>query len=125
MNHSADSEQAPPATVDANAVLAERVSHLYSQLPIGIALTFVIGALATYELWELELSQTVILWWGLVLVVTVASAGLYLAYRRAGRRHARQALAELARDLRARDRRLLGSRGGRPVPLNSNEDACS
>jgi len=48
MNHSADSEQAPPATVDANAVLAERVSHLYSQLPIGIALTFVIGALATY-----------------------------------------------------------------------------
>ena len=62
MNHSADSEQASPATVDANAVLAERVSHLYSQLPIGIALTFVIGALATYELWELELRQTVILW---------------------------------------------------------------
>ena len=84
MNHSADSEQAAPATLDANAVLAERVSHLYSQLPIGIALTFVIGALATYELWEAQLQQLVILWWGFVLIVTVASTGLYFAYRRAG-----------------------------------------
>ena len=122
MNHSADSEQASPATVDANAVLAERVSHLYSQLPIGIALTFVIGALATYELWELELSQTVILWWGLVLVVTLASAGLYLAYRRAGDGpHAKRWLSWLAVCALAIGA-CWGLAAGVLFPLNSNEE---
>jgi PAS domain S-box-containing protein len=122
MNHSADSEQAPPATVDANLVLAERVSHLYSQLPIGIALTFVIGALATYELWELELSQTVILWWGFVLVVTVASAGLYVAYRRAGdRTYAKRWLSWLAICALAIGA-CWGLAAGVLFPLNSNEE---
>ena len=83
MSQQAESEQARPATIDAHAVLAERVSHLYSQLPIGIALTFVIGALASYELWELQLSRWVGVWWGFVVVVTLASAALYVAYRRA------------------------------------------
>jgi PAS domain S-box-containing protein len=82
MSEHAESEPAPPITIDANAVLAERVSHLYSQLPIGIALTFVIGALASYELWELQLSRWVGVWWAFVVVVTVASALLYVAYRR-------------------------------------------
>ena len=83
MNSAAESEQALPAAIDANAVLAERVSHLYGQLPIAIALTFVIGLLATYELWELQLSGLVALWWGFVLVVTAASTLLYVAYQRA------------------------------------------
>src|SRR5688572_29713360 len=83
MSQPAESEQAPPTTIDANAVLAERVAHLYGQLPIGVALTFVIGALASYELWELQLSRWVGVWWGFVVVVTLASAALYVAYRRA------------------------------------------
>jgi PAS domain S-box-containing protein len=83
MNYPAESEQSSPAAIDANAVLAERVSHLYSQLPIGIALTFVIGALVTYELWELALIRLVSVWWGFVLVVTAASTVLYIAYQRA------------------------------------------
>ena len=83
MNYPAETEQPSPAAIDVNAVLAERVSHLYSQLPIGIALTFVIGALVTYELWEQQLSGLVGVWWGFVLVVTVASTLLYIAYQRA------------------------------------------
>jgi PAS domain S-box-containing protein len=91
MNDAAEeTEQVAPSSgtrqqeaVDASTVLGERVAHLYSQLPIGVAMTFVIGALATYELWELQLRRVVLVWWALVLVVTVASAGLYLAYRRA------------------------------------------
>jgi PAS domain S-box-containing protein len=83
MNYPAESEQSSPAAIDANAVLAERVSHLYSQLPIAIALTFVIGALVTSELWELQLIRLVSVWWGFVLVVTAASTLLYIAYQRA------------------------------------------
>src|SRR5262245_39484544 len=82
MSQPAESEQAAPTTIDANAVLAERVSHLYSQLPIGIAMTFVVGLLATYELWELQLSRLVGVWWGFILAVTIASVVLYVAYRR-------------------------------------------
>ena len=59
MSQPEESEQAPATTIDANAVIAERVAHLYSQLPISVALTFVVGLLATYELWELELSRLV------------------------------------------------------------------
>ena len=122
MNHSAESEQAAPTAVDASAVLAERVSHLYSQLPIGIAMTFVIGALATYELWEVQLQQRVILWWGLVLVVTVASAGLYVAYRRAGdRTHAKRWLSWLAVCALAIGA-CWGLAAGVLFPLNSNEE---
>ena len=83
MSQPEESEQAPATTIDANAVIAERVAHLYSQLPISIALTFVVGLLATYELWELELSRLVGIWWGFIVVVTAASAALYAAYRRA------------------------------------------
>jgi PAS domain-containing protein len=98
MSEHAESEPAPPITIDANAVLAERVSHLYSQLPIGIALTFVIGALASYELWELQLSRWVGVWWAFVVVVTVASALLYVAYRRSesSARHGKRWLSWLS-----------------------------
>jgi len=83
MSQPEESEQAPATTIDANAVIAERVAHLYSQLPISVALTFVVGLLATYELWELELSRLVGIWWGFIVVVSAASAALYVAYRRA------------------------------------------
>jgi len=77
------SESRQQEAIDASTVLADRVDHLYSQFPIGVAMTFVIGALATYELWELQLKQVVLIWWALVLLVTVASTALYFAYRRA------------------------------------------
>ncbi|MGH8675415.1 MAG: PAS domain S-box protein, partial [Burkholderiales bacterium] len=122
MNHSADSEQPAPATADGNAVLAERVAQLYNQLPIGIAMTVVIGALATYELWEVQLRQLVILWWGLVLVVTAASALLYFAYRRKGEAtHADRWLSWLAICALAIGV-CWGLAAGVLFPLNSNEE---
>lgn len=67
----------------ADDVLADAVAHLYSQVPFGLVTTFVIGALATYELWDARFKELVLIWWCLVLLVTAASTGLYLAYRRA------------------------------------------
>ncbi|HEX5612669.1 MAG TPA: PAS domain S-box protein, partial [Burkholderiales bacterium] len=81
--------------------MSERVAQLYDQLPIGIAMTFVVGALATYELWEWQLRHQVVAWWVLVLVVVAASVGLLAAYRRRQDAHGRakqwmQALAVCA-----------------------------
>jgi PAS domain S-box-containing protein len=67
---------------DPRAVLADRVDQLYSQMWLGILTTFAIGAIATFEFWELRLRELVLFWWGLVLLITAASAGLLYAYRR-------------------------------------------
>jgi PAS domain S-box-containing protein len=67
---------------DPQLVLADRVDQLYSQLWIGILSTFAIGAIATFEFWEVRLRELVLFWWGLVLLVTAATAGLLYAYRR-------------------------------------------
>ena len=67
---------------DPRAVLADRVDQLYGQMWLGILSTFAIGALATFEFWEVRLQELVLFWWGLVLFVTAASAGLLYAYRR-------------------------------------------
>jgi PAS domain S-box-containing protein len=45
-------------------------------------MTFVVGALATYELWEWQLRHMVVGWWALVLGVVAVSVGLLAAYRR-------------------------------------------
>jgi len=91
MNRAASAtEQASPSarirsngTAGASDVLADRAAHLYNQVPFGLATTVVIGALATYELWDARFKELVLIWWCLVLLVTAASTGLYLAYRRA------------------------------------------
>jgi PAS domain S-box-containing protein len=67
---------------DPRAVLADRVDQLYGQMWLGILTTFAIGAIATFEFWELRLRELVLFWWGLVLLITAASAGLLYAYRR-------------------------------------------
>src|SRR5688572_1373868 len=67
---------------DPRAVLADRVEHLYAQMWLGILTTFAIGALATFEFWEVRLRELVAFWWGLVLLVSAACAGLLFAYRR-------------------------------------------
>jgi PAS domain S-box-containing protein len=123
MNYPAESELSSPAAIDVNAVLAERVSHLYSQLPIGIALTFVIGALVTYELWEQQLSGLVSVWWGFVLVVTAASTLLYIAYQRAddGAVNAKRWLSWLSVCVIATGIGW-GLAAGVFFPLNSNEE---
>ena len=67
---------------DPRLVLADRVEQLYSQMWLGILGTFAIGAIATFEFWDERLRELVLFWWGLVLLVTAASAGLLYAYRR-------------------------------------------
>src|SRR5688572_7352199 len=80
---------APPGTAagireraDPRAVLADRVDQLYGQMWLAILTTFAIGAIATFEFWEVRLRDLVTFWWGLVLLITAASAGLLYAYRR-------------------------------------------
>jgi PAS domain S-box-containing protein len=51
---------------------------------LGILTTFAIGAIATFEFWEVRLRDLVLFWWGLVLLITAASGGLLYAYRRSG-----------------------------------------
>ena len=67
---------------DPRRVLADRVDQLYSQLPLGIAATFVISAVAAYELREGRYVEIVIFWAGLVILLSAARAGLYWSYRR-------------------------------------------
>ena len=71
---------------DPRLVLADRVEHLYSQMWLGILMTFAIGAIATFELWEERLKELVTFWWGIVLFITACSAGLVYAYRRSADR---------------------------------------
>src|SRR5688572_4212567 len=68
---------------DPRLVLADRVEQLYSQMWLGILMTFAIGAIATFELWEERLKELVLFWWSIVLFITASSAGLVYAYRRA------------------------------------------
>src|SRR3954469_3735709 len=67
---------------DPRLVLADRVEQLYSQMWLGILMTFAIGAIATFELWENRLKELVLFWWIIVLFITASSAGLVYAYRR-------------------------------------------
>jgi PAS domain S-box-containing protein len=67
---------------DPRKILADRVEQLYDQLWIAILGAFVVGGIATFELWEPEYRGLVLFWWGLVSLMTVASAWLLLSYRR-------------------------------------------
>src|SRR5256712_94626 len=67
---------------DPRVVLADRVEQLYSQLPLGIAATVVIGLISALELREGRIIELVLFWGGLLLLVSALHAALYFAYRR-------------------------------------------
>ena len=69
-------------SADPRRVLADRVEQIYSQMPLGIAGSFVISVVAAYELRQGRFVEIVIFWAGLVVLLTAASAGLYWSYRR-------------------------------------------
>jgi len=94
MNHtttaSGPAHDAPPAgalpgvrdRADPRLVLADRVEQLYGQMWLGILATFAIGGVATFEFWNERLRDLVLFWWGLVLLISAASAALLWSYRR-------------------------------------------
>src|SRR5437870_11720705 len=59
---------------DPALVRADRVEQLYSQLPLGMAATIVIGLIAAMELHEGRLFELVLFWGGLLVVVVVLHA---------------------------------------------------
>ncbi|MGQ0545856.1 MAG: PAS domain S-box protein, partial [Betaproteobacteria bacterium] len=73
---------------DPRLVLADRVEQLYGQMWLGILATFAIGGIATFEFWDARLRDLVLFWWGLVLLISAASAGLLWSYRRSAERAA-------------------------------------
>jgi PAS domain S-box-containing protein len=77
-----DSTASVHERADPRLVLADRVEQLYSQLWIGVLMTFAIGGIATVELWEARLRELVLFWWGLVLAVSAANVVLLFSYRR-------------------------------------------
>ncbi|MEW5863376.1 MAG: PAS domain-containing sensor histidine kinase [Pseudomonadota bacterium] len=82
-------DAAPPAyvrDVDPRRTLADRVEQLYSQLPLGIAGTVVVGVVAAFELRAGRYADLVALWGALVFAISAARLTLYVAWRRrAGR----------------------------------------
>ena len=82
-------------SADPRFVLADRVEQLYSQMPLAIVATAVISILAAYELREGRYVEIVYFWAGLVLLLTIARAGLFWSYRRT-----RDKVAEAAQWLR-------------------------
>src|SRR5438270_9138797 len=79
-------ERADPALVR-----ADRVEQLYSQLPLGLAATVVIGVIAAIELHDGRLIERVLCWAGLLTVVVVLHGLLYLGYRNDAHRSAHTA----------------------------------
>src|SRR5437868_165667 len=72
---------------DPALVRADRVEQLYSQLPLGMAATVVTGVIASMELHEGRLLELVLFWAGLLGLVVLLHALLYLGYRNDARRH--------------------------------------
>src|SRR3990172_3355707 len=73
-------------SADPRRILADRVRQLYSQMPVAIVGTFLISALAAYELRVGRYLEIVVFWGALVLLLTLASAALYWGYRRSKRK---------------------------------------
>src|SRR3954453_11980868 len=72
---------------DPALVRADRVEQLYSQLPLGMAATVVIGVISAMELHEGRLLELVLFWGSLLGLVVVLHALLYLGYRNDTKRH--------------------------------------
>src|SRR5438876_346651 len=67
---------------DPRVVLADRVEQLYSQLPLGIAATVVIGLISALELREGRIIELVAFWGGLLLLVPLFyGVSVVIAYR--------------------------------------------
>src|SRR5947209_3757718 len=71
---------------DPALVRADRVDQLYSQLPLGMAATVVIGVIAAMELHEGRLLELLLFWGSLLALVVVLHALLYLGYPNAAHR---------------------------------------
>ncbi|HET7362112.1 MAG TPA: ATP-binding protein [Burkholderiales bacterium] len=71
---------------DPALVRADRVEQLYSQLPLGLAATVVIGVIAAIELHEGRLIELVYFWGSLLGLVVILHGLLYLGYRGDARR---------------------------------------
>jgi len=69
-------------SADPRLVLADRVRQLYSQMPTAIISTFVVSALAAYELREGRYIEILWFWGGLVVMLTLMRTVLYFGYRR-------------------------------------------
>jgi len=69
-------------SADPRRVLADRVEQLYSQLPLGIAATLIVSAIATVELRAGRFVEVVLFWAGLVVLLTLARIALYWGYRK-------------------------------------------
>ena len=67
-------------------VRADRVEQLYSQLPLGLAATVVIGVIAAVELHEGRLIELLVVWGGLLAAVVILHGLLYRSYRKDARR---------------------------------------
>jgi hypothetical protein len=67
---------------DPRLVFADRVEQLYSQVPLGVVATLVIGLIAAIELREGRFIELVYFWGALVVLVSVLHALLYQQYRR-------------------------------------------
>src|SRR3954471_15095044 len=66
---------------DPALVRADRVEQLYSQLPLGMLATIVIGVIAAIELREGRFIELVLFWGGLLVLVVVLNGMLYFGYR--------------------------------------------
>jgi PAS domain S-box-containing protein len=66
---------------DPALVRADRVDQLYSQLPLGMVATIVIGVISSMELHEGRLIELVLFWGGLLALVVGLHGLLYLGYR--------------------------------------------
>src|SRR5947199_314640 len=62
---------AVPERADPALVRADRVEQLYSQLPLGLAATVVIGVIAAVELHEGRLIELLVVWGGLLAAVVI------------------------------------------------------
>src|SRR5258707_8682788 len=72
---------------DPALVRADRVEQLYSKLPLAMVSTIVVGVIASMELHEGRLIELVLFWGGLLALVVVLHALLYMGYRTDAKRH--------------------------------------
>src|SRR5258706_2110821 len=72
---------------DPALVRADRVEQLYSQLPLAMVSTIVVCFIASMELHEGRLIELVLFWRGLLALVVVLHALLYMGYRTDAKRH--------------------------------------
>jgi len=75
------------AKTDPTLILADRVQQLYNQVPVAVGATLVLGAIATFELYESRLHELIVFWWVVVAVILLAQLGLLLAFRRSETRN--------------------------------------